>query len=97
MITSALGQNLLWGRVCDHYKLRVLLVVMGETIAGFAYIAAFLVHRALVDHENAFAAGLAIILDCQFWNSFGPCPTLVGRHYSQMSQLTKYEEESLEH
>lgn len=72
MITSALGQNLLWGRICDRYKLRAKLVVMGETIAGFAYIAVFLVHRALVDYENAFAAGLAIIFGLSilefFWS-----------------------------
>jgi MFS family permease len=72
MIGSALGQNLLWGRICDRYELRTKLIIAGETIAGFAYIAVFLVHRSLINLGNGFGAGLAIILGLSvlefFWS-----------------------------
>lgn len=61
MIASSLGQNLLWGRICDRVKIRVKLIIAGETIAAFSYIIVFLVHRSLVDAGNSFTAGLAII------------------------------------
>ena len=72
MIASSLGQNLLWGRICDRYKLRAKLIVMGETIAGFAYIIVFLIHKSLIDSGNGFTAGLAIIFGLSvlefFWS-----------------------------
>jgi len=72
MVASALGQNLLWGRVCDRYKLRAKLIVMGETIAGLAYITVFFVHKSLIESGNGFAAGLAIIFGLSilefFWS-----------------------------
>jgi MFS family permease len=72
MISSALGQNLLWGRISDRYKLRTKLIIIGESIAGFAYIGVFLLHRFLVDGGNNFAAGLAIIFGLSllefFWS-----------------------------
>jgi hypothetical protein len=42
MIASALGQNLLWGRICDRFKVRAKLIIIGESIAGFTYIIVFL-------------------------------------------------------
>jgi MFS family permease len=72
MIASSLGQNLLWGRICDRYKLRAKLIVMGEAIAGFAYIIVFLIHKSLIDSGNGFTAGLAIIFGLSilefFWS-----------------------------
>lgn len=72
MIASSLGQNLLWGRICDRYKLRAKLIVMGEMIAGFAYIIVFLIHKSLIDSGSSFAAGLAIIFGLSvlefFWS-----------------------------
>jgi len=72
MLASALGQNLLWGRISDRYRLRTNLVVVGELIAGFAYIIVFLVHRSLLDGGRNFDAGLAIILGLSllefFWS-----------------------------
>ncbi|MFQ6087196.1 MAG: MFS transporter [Candidatus Bathyarchaeia archaeon] len=61
MLTSAAGQNLLWGRISDRYRLRAKLVVVGELIAGFTYIVVFIVHRSLLDSGRSFDAGLAII------------------------------------
>jgi MFS family permease len=61
MLMSAAGQNLLWGRISDRYRLRAKLVVIGELIAGFSYIIVFLVHRSLLDAGRSFDAGLAII------------------------------------
>jgi MFS family permease len=61
MLMSAVGQNLLWGRISDRYRLRAKLVVFGELIAGFAYIVVFLVHRFLLDSGRSFDAGIAII------------------------------------
>ncbi|MEM3703946.1 MAG: MFS transporter [Candidatus Bathyarchaeia archaeon] len=72
MLASALGQNLLWGRISDRCKLRTKLIVVGETIASFAYIIVFLVHKSLIDMRNAFAAGLTIIFGLStlefFWS-----------------------------
>jgi MFS family permease len=72
MVASSLGQNLLWGRICDKYKIRAKLIVAGETIAAFAYLMVFLVHRSLIDGGNKFGAGLAIIFGLSilefFWS-----------------------------
>jgi len=72
MTAYSLGQNLLWGRICDRYKVRAKLIMAGETIAAFAYIAVFLAHRALIASGNNFEAGLAIIFGLSilefFWS-----------------------------
>jgi len=72
MFASALGQNLLWGKISDRYRVRAKLVIAGETIAGFAYMAVFLIHKSFLDVENNFAAGLTIILGLSilefFWS-----------------------------
>jgi len=62
MIASSLGQNLLWGRISDRYRLRAKLIIMGEVIAGFAYIAVFLTHTFLLSVGSYFFAGLSIIV-----------------------------------
>jgi MFS family permease len=71
-IGSSLGQNLLWGRICDKYKLRAKMIIIGETIAAFAYVAVFLVHNSLINMGNNFDAGLSIILGLSalefFWS-----------------------------
>ncbi len=61
MIASALGQNLLWGRICDRFKVRTKLIIIGESIAGFTYIIVFFIHRFLTDVGRSFDAGLTII------------------------------------
>jgi len=72
MIASALGQNLLWGRISDRYKLRTKLIIIGETTAGIAYIIVFLIHKSLIDVGSNFTAGLAIIFGLSilefFWS-----------------------------
>jgi len=72
MAASALGQNLLWGRISDRYKLRTKLIMTGESIAGFAYILVFIIHKSLIDAGNYFHAGLAIIFGLSilefFWS-----------------------------
>jgi MFS family permease len=72
MIASAIGQNLLWGRICDRYKLRAKLIIAGETIAAFTYIIVFLVHTSLIAVGNSFEAGLTIIFGLSilefFWS-----------------------------
>lgn len=72
MFASGLGQNLLWGRISDRYKLRARLVIAGETIAAFAYIAVFLAHKSFIDVGDGFAAGLTIIFGLSalefFWS-----------------------------
>jgi len=72
MISSALGQNLLWGKISDRYKLRTKLIIVGESIAGFAYLGVFFLHRSLINGGNSFAAGLAIIFGLSllefFWS-----------------------------
>jgi MFS family permease len=72
MLASTLGQNLIWGRVSDKHKLRVKLVVVGESLAGFFYIGVFYLHRYFLSASNSFTAGLVIILGLStlefFWS-----------------------------
>jgi len=72
MIASSIGQNLLWGRICDRYKLRAKLIVAGETIAAFSYMIVFWAHRSLIAAGNNFEAGLTIIIGLSilefFWS-----------------------------
>jgi len=71
-VGSALGQNLLWGRIADRYRLTAKLVVMGETIAAMMYLIVFLVHKSLVDSQANFGAGLSLIIGLSvlefFWS-----------------------------
>jgi MFS family permease len=72
MVASALGQNLLWGRISDRYKLRTKLIMTGESIAGFAYIIVFIIHKSIIQTGEPFLAGLAIIFGLSilefFWS-----------------------------
>jgi len=62
MLMSAAGQNLLWGRISDRYRLRAQLVVIGEVAAGLAYIVVFLAHKFFIDAGGNVVAGLALIV-----------------------------------
>ena len=62
MLASALGQNLLWGRIADRYNLRAKLVIAGESIAAIAYLIVFQIHKFLIDSQANFSAGLSLIL-----------------------------------
>jgi MFS family permease len=72
MVASALGQNLLWGRICDRFKTRTQLIVIGETIAAFTYLTVFLTHRFFIGTGNGFMAGMTIIFGLSilefFWS-----------------------------
>jgi len=72
MVASTLGQNFLWGRISDRYRLRTQLIVVGEITAGTAYILVFLLHKGLRDAGIDAAAGMAIILGLSvlefFWS-----------------------------
>jgi len=61
MVASTLGQNFLWGRISDRYKLRAQLIVVGEITAGIAYILVFLLHKSLIEAGSGAAAGMTII------------------------------------
>jgi len=62
MLMSAVGQNLLWGKISDRCRLRAKLVVVGEVVAGFTYIVVFFTHKFFIDAESNVAAGLALIV-----------------------------------
>jgi MFS family permease len=62
MLMSAVGQNMLWGRISDRYKLRAQLIVVGEVTAGLAYILVFLLHKFYIDAGLEFAAGFALVI-----------------------------------
>jgi MFS family permease len=72
MFGSALGQNLLWGRIADKHKLRARLIIMGESIAAVAYFLAYIVHKSLLNAQANFAAGLSLIFGLSllefFWS-----------------------------
>lgn len=62
MMASALGQNLLWGKISDRYELRSKLIIIGESTAAVAYLLVFLVHRSLLNAQANFAAGLSLVV-----------------------------------
>jgi MFS family permease len=72
MIASALGQNLLWGKISDRHQLRARLILMGESIASLAYFLVYLLHRKLLDSGANFNAGLSLIFGLSllefFWS-----------------------------
>jgi len=72
MVASTLGQNFLWGRISDRYRLRTQLIVVGEITAGITYILVFLLHKTLIDAGSGATAGMAIIVGLSilefFWS-----------------------------
>lgn len=72
MVGSSLGQNLLWGKICDKYKVRTKLIISGEMIAALTYVLVFYIHRFLRDSGSNFNAGLSLILGLSilefFWS-----------------------------
>ena len=70
MVASALGQNLLWGKIADRYRLRAKLIIAGESIAAATYLIVFLIHKSLIDKQANFAAGLSLIFGLSFLEFF---------------------------
>jgi len=72
MVASALGQNLLWGRLSDRYKIRTKLIVAGESIAAVTYLIVFLIHKSLLNLQADFSAGVSLIVGLSilefFWS-----------------------------
>jgi len=70
MMASALGQNLLWGKISDRYRLRTKLIIAGELIAALTYFVVFLIHKSFLDAQANFAAGVSLILGLAFLEFF---------------------------
>jgi len=70
MMTSALGQNLLWGKISDRYRLRTRLIIAGELIAALTYFVVFLIHKSFLDTQANFTAGVSLILGLSFLEFF---------------------------
>jgi MFS family permease len=70
MMTSALGQNLLWGKISDRYRLRTKLIIAGELIAALTYFVVFLIHKSFLDAQANFTAGVSLILGLAFLEFF---------------------------
>ncbi|MGB9777817.1 MAG: MFS transporter [Candidatus Bathyarchaeales archaeon] len=70
MVSSALGQNLLWGKISDRYRLRAKLIIAGESIAAFTYLIVFLIHKSLLNVQANFAAGASLIVGLSFLEFF---------------------------
>jgi MFS family permease len=72
MIGSSLGQNLLWGKISDHYRLRAKLILAGESIAAITYFIVFHIHKSLIDMQADFSAGISLIIGLSvlefFWS-----------------------------
>jgi MFS family permease len=72
MVGSSLGQNLLWGKISDRYKLRAKLILAGESIAAITYLIVFQIHKSLIDMQADFSAGLSLIIGLSilefFWS-----------------------------
>jgi MFS family permease len=70
MVASALGQNLLWGKIADRYRLKAKLIIAGESIAAATYLIVFLIHKSLLDMQANFTAGLSLIFGLSFLEFF---------------------------
>jgi MFS family permease len=72
MVGSALGQNFLWGRIADRYRLRARLIITGESTAAAFYFIVFQVHKSFLDAGASFSAGLSLIIGLSilefFWS-----------------------------
>jgi MFS family permease len=72
MVASALGQNFLWGRIADRYKLRARLIIAGESTAAAFYFMVFQVHKTLLGAGAGFSAGLSLVIGLSalefFWS-----------------------------
>ncbi|MEM4703673.1 MAG: MFS transporter [Candidatus Bathyarchaeia archaeon] len=72
MVASALGQNLLWGKISDKHKLRAKLIIAGESIAAGTYLLVYFVHRSLLNFQAFFTAGALLIIGLSmlefFWS-----------------------------
>ena len=62
MIASTLGQNLIWGKISDRYRLQAKLVIAGEFIAAIAYFVIFFTHKYMLDVSSSFTAGAFLII-----------------------------------
>ncbi|MHA1123808.1 MAG: hypothetical protein ACTSPC_13510, partial [Candidatus Heimdallarchaeota archaeon] len=62
MIASTLGQNLVWGKISDRYRLQAKLVIAGEFIAAIAYFVIFFTHKYMLDVSSSFTAGAFLII-----------------------------------
>jgi MFS family permease len=71
-IGSSLGQNLLWGKISDRYRLRAKLILAGESIAAATYFIVFQIHKSLIDMQANFSAGLSLVIGLSvlefFWS-----------------------------
>jgi MFS family permease len=70
MVASALGQNLLWGRIADRHKLRIKLIITGGSIAAITYFIVYQIHKSLLDTQASFVAGLSLIFGLSFLEFF---------------------------
>jgi len=70
MTASALGQNLLWGKIADRHRLRAKLIIVGESIAAMTYFIVFLIHKSLLGAEAYFTSGLTLIFGLSFLEFF---------------------------
>ncbi|MGQ9545494.1 MAG: MFS transporter [Candidatus Bathycorpusculaceae bacterium] len=70
MVSSALGQNLLWGKISDRYRLRARLIIAGESIAAVTYLIVFSIHKSLLNVQANFAAGASLIVGLSFLEFF---------------------------
>jgi MFS family permease len=70
MVSSALGQNLLWGKISDRYRLRAKLIIAGESIAAATYLIVFLIHKSLLNVQANFASGVSLIVGLSFLEFF---------------------------
>jgi MFS family permease len=72
VIAAVLGQNIIWGRVADKYKLRAKLMFLGESLAFFSYVGIFYLHKTALSTASSFAAGLILVLGLSalefFWS-----------------------------
>jgi MFS family permease len=72
MVASALGQNLLWGKIADRHKLRTRLIITGESIAAVTYFIVYQIHKSLLNIQANFSAGMAIVFGLSllefFWS-----------------------------
>jgi Na+/melibiose symporter-like transporter len=70
MVASTLGQNLLWGKIADRYRLRAKLLIAGESTAAVTYLIVFLIHKSLINKQATFTAGLSLIFGLSFLEFF---------------------------
>ncbi|MFX0094228.1 MAG: MFS transporter [Candidatus Hodarchaeota archaeon] len=70
MLASSTGQAFIWGKVADRFRIRRMLIVLGEGVAAIVHILMFYLHIWTFDVIGPVESGLVLILSMAVLEAF---------------------------